>query len=392
MAKALRNNNNSGLAALVLLIVPFSIYILLYVLPLGSVMVLSVDNGDLSARFSNYSAQIGQEDKDKRAAALLQDMAAMNAREQGESARMLNQEQSGFRSLFLNTSRKAATIEPTHQGLVDTDKKWAEQVYWDTLDRNAERYTWRHFQKVTGLKTDDTGALSISDGDDIYLQIMLRTLIISLQVMVLTLAIGYPLAYAVANGSKRLANIVLMVVLLSFWTSVLVRTTAWVVLLQTNGLLNNLLIWLGIITEPLQLIFNRFGTLVAMTHVLLPFAIIPIMNVMRTIPRSQRDASLSLGAGGIETFLRVYFPQTLRGVVVGGGTVFILALGFYVAPALTGGPGDQMLSFYIADFIKKSLNWGMAAALSMLLLGCVLMLLTAYGSFRWLVLNKRSKV
>lgn len=392
MAKTIRKNNSTGLAALFLLIVPFSIYILLYVMPLGSVMVLSVDNGDLSSRFKIYSSQIGRDDKDVRAAALLQDMAAMNAREQGETARMLNQEQSGFRSLFLNTSRKAASIEPTHQGLIVVDKKWDDQVYWDTLDRNAERFTMRHFQKTTGLKTDLSGALTISEGDDIYLRIMLRTLVISLQVMALTLLMGYPLAYAVANGSKRVGNIILMVILLSFWTSILVRTTAWVVLLQTHGLLNTALIWLGLITEPLQLIFNRFGTLVAMTHVLLPFAIIPIMNVMRTIPKSQRDASLSLGAGKMETFLRVYFPQSLRGVIVGGGTVFILALGFYVAPALTGGPGDQMLSFYIADFIKKSLNWGMAAALSMLLLGSVVVLLSAYGVFRWLSVKKRSTV
>ena len=391
MAKAARKHSSS-LAAVVLLLVPVTIYILLYVIPLGSVMKLSVDNGDLSTRLTNYGARIGQEDKDARAAALLMDMAAMSPREQGESARMLNQEQNGFRSLFLNTSRKAASLEPTHQALVALDKKWDDEAYWNVLDRNAERYTWRHFQKATGLKIDHEGKLKSADGDDIYLQIMGRTLVISLQVTALTLLIGYPISYAVANGSRKLGHIVLMVVLLSFWTSILVRTTAWVVLLQTNGLLNTFLIWLGIITEPLQLIFNRFGTLVSMTHVLLPFAIIPMLNVMRTIPKSQRDASLSLGAGRIETFLRVYFPQSLRGVIVGGGTVFILALGFYVTPALTGGPGDQMLSFYIADFIKKSLNWGMAAALSMLLLGCVLLLLGVYGTLRWAVANKGSKI
>ncbi|MDR0809978.1 MAG: ABC transporter permease [Gemmobacter sp.] len=161
------------------------------------------------------------------------------------------------------------------------------------------------------------------------------------------------------------------------------RTTAWVVVLQTNGLVNKLLATLGLIAEPLQLIFNRFGTVVAMTHVLLPFAILPIMNVMRQIPAAQSDASRSLGAGPVETFLRVYFPQTLRGVGVGGGTVFILALGFYVTPALVGGPGDQMLSYYIADFVQKQLNWGMAATLSVLLMICVLLMLGLIGAMRW---------
>lgn len=391
MATAVRGNRNTA-AAFLLLLVPVTIYILLYILPLGSVMKLSVDNGDLSTRLSHYSERIGDEDKDARAAALLKDMAAMSGRDQGESARLLNQEQNGFRSLFLNTSRKAATLEPTHAALVAFDKKWDDESYWSTLDRNAERFTWRHFQKTTGLKADESGNISLAKGDDIYIQIMGRTLMISLQVTALTLLIGYPLAYAIANGSKSLGSFVLMVVLLSFWTSILVRTTAWVVLLQTNGLLNSFLIWLGFITEPLQLIFNRFGTLVSMTHVLLPFAIIPILNVMKTIPKSQRDASLSLGAGRIETFIRVYFPQSFRGVIVGGGTVFILALGFYVTPALTGGPGDQMLSFYIAEFIKKSLNWGMAAALSMLLLGAVLLLLSVYGAIKWMLTSRGGKI
>ena len=391
MSTAVRIKRNS-IAATLILFIPVAIYIFLYVLPLGSVMKLSVDNGDLSTRLSNYSAQIGAGDKDARAAALLADMAAMSSREQGESARLLNQEHNGFRSLFLNTARKAKDIQPTHAGLVAFDAKWNDEAYWETLNRNAARYTLRHFQKTTGLKVDSEGNLGVAEGDDIYLQIMLRTLVISLQVTVLTLLVGYPIAYAVANSPKKFGNAILAIVLLSFWTSILVRTTAWVVLLQTNGLINNLFIWLGIISEPLQLIFNRFGTLVSMTHVLLPFAIIPILNVMRTIPKSQRDASLSLGAGPIETFIRVYFPQSLRGVIVGGGTVFILALGFYVTPALTGGPSDQMLSFYIADFIKKSLNWGMAAALSMLLLAAVILLLSIYGSIRWMLTTRGSKI
>jgi putative spermidine/putrescine transport system permease protein len=391
MSTAVRIKRNS-IAATLLLILPVAIYIFLYVLPLGSVMKLSVDNGDLSTRLSNYSVQIGAGDKDARAAALLADMAAMSSREQGQSARLLNQEHNGFRSLFLNTARKAKEIQPTHSGIVAFDAKWNDEAYWETLNRNAARYTLRHFQKTTGLKVDSEGNLGLAEGDDIYLQIMMRTLVISLQVTALTLLVGYPIAYAVANSPKKFGNAILAIVLLSFWTSILVRTTAWVVLLQTNGLINNLFIWLGIISEPLQLIFNRFGTLVSMTHVLLPFAIIPILNVMRTIPKSQRDASLSLGAGPIETFIRVYFPQSLRGVIVGGGTVFILALGFYVTPALTGGPSDQMLSFYIADFIKKSLNWGMAAALSMLLLAAVIFLLSVYGSIRWMLSTRGSKI
>ncbi|WP_414473905.1 ABC transporter permease [Microvirga sp. M2] len=371
----MRNAYGSRIAALLLLVVPVAIYMMAYLAPLLSIVSLSVDNGTLSDRFVQLSAVIEAEDRDKRAAALLGDLTSMDPRERAEAARMLNQELGGFRSLLIDTGKAAERIDPTMAGLVAFDPRWKEQAYWDVLSRNLARFTWRHFQKATGFKPDGTGRLQLAEGDDIYLRIMMRTLVIALQVGGLTLLIGYPLAYAAATGSRRLSGFILTAVLLSFWTSILVRTTAWVVLLQSDGLINNLLLNLRLITEPLQLIFNRFGTVVSMTHVLLPFAILPMMNVMRTIPTSQGDASRSLGAGPVETFLRVYFPQSLRGVFVGGGTVFILSLGFYITPALTGGPGDQMVSYYIADFVKKSLNWGMASVLSVILLTSVVLLL-----------------
>lgn len=360
-----------------LLILPLVIYAALYLLPLISIGSLSVDNGDLSDRFSRLSAHFGTDApvNDAAAAALLADLQGMDSRDRAEAGRMFNQEKQGFRSLLIDTGKAADDIPPTLDGLTAFDPRWGEPSWWEVLERNVEPVTWRHVQKATGIKPDGQGGFAIVPGDDIYLRILVRTFVIAGQVTLLTLLLGYPLAYAVANGTPRVRAVVLVAVLLSFWTSILVRTTAWVVLLQTNGLLNGLLIRLGIVAEPLQLIFNRFGTVVAMTHVLLPFAILPMMNVMRTIPAAQTDASRSLGAGPVETFLRVYFPQTLRGVAVGGGTVFILALGFYVTPALTGGPGDQMLSYYIADFVKKGLNWGMASVLSLMLLASVILML-----------------
>ena len=386
MTAATRKPGGARLAALVLLALPLATYIFLYLMPIGSVIALSVENGELGQGLPHVRAA-GDRDPDALAAALKADMTAMERGQQASVARELNQELSGFRSLFLNTARKADGIEPSRAGFVAFDPHWAEEKYWTIITENSGTTTPRHFLRATGLILDADGRIT-SGGDDIYLQIMLRTLVIAIQVTVVTLLISYPLAYAVANAPRRLAAFVLIAVLLSFWTSILVRTTAWVILLQTAGLVNTFLLWTGLITEPLQLIFNRFGAIVAMTHVLLPFAIIPMMNVMRTIPTSQVDASRSLGAGPIESFLRVYFPQTLRGVAVGGGTVFILTLGFYITPALTGGPKDQMLSFYIADFVKRSLNWGMASALSVLLLSAVLLLVLLYGLVRWIVTRK----
>ncbi|MHA6688537.1 ABC transporter permease [Mesorhizobium sp. A556] len=381
-----RKPGGARLVALVLLAVPLAVYAFFYLMPLGSTFSLSIDNGEIGRGLTQFRAS-DPSDRDEQAAALLADMQAMDSGQQATAARELNQELSGFRSLFLNTARNADKIEPDVAGLIAFDPRWGEERYWNTMERNSSRFTWRHYQQATGLRVDIDGGLSRS-GDDIYMQIMLRTLVMAAQITVVTLLIGYPLAYAAANASPRFATLVLVIVLMSFWISILVRTTAWVVLLQTNGLVNGFLLWVGLISEPLQLIFNRFGVIVSVTHVTLPFAVIPIMNVMRTIPKSQTDASLSLGAGPIESFLRVYFPQTLRGVLVGGGTVFVLTLGFYITPALTGGPRDQMVAFYIAEFVNRTLNWGMASALSVMLLGMVIALAASFGAVRLLMARK----
>lgn len=387
MSATTRKPGGARLASILLLAIPLAVYLLLYLMPLASTVALSVDNGEIGRSLTRFQAA-DPADRDAQAAGLLADMQAMERGQQATAARELNQELSGFRTLFLNAARSADQIEPSAAGMAAFDPRWAEDNWWRVLEANASRWTSRHFQKATGIERGPDGSLSRS-GDDIYMQIMLRTVVIAAQVTVVTLLIGFPLAYAAANARPGLARLVLVAVLMSFWISILVRTTAWVVLLQTNGLVNGALLWLGVVSEPIQLIFNRFGAVVSMTHVLLPFAVIPMMNVMRTIPKSQNDASRSLGAGPIESFLRVYLPQTYRGIAVGGGTVFILTLGFYITPTLTGGPSDQMVAYYIAEFIKRSLNWGMASALSVLLLGMVLVIAAAFGGLRWLSARRR---
>lgn len=382
---------NSTMAALLLLALPVLAYVVLYLLPLASIGGLAVDNSTLSQRFPTTSAAFREnaEVDDTKVAALLADLQAMLKKERAEVARNFNQELGGMRSLVIDTGNAADKIAPSLDALVEFNPMWGESAPWDVVRRNVDPITWRHVQKATGIKPTADGGYAVAEGDDIYLRITLRTFAISFQVTLLTLLLGYPLAYAVVTGTKRTQAIVLMAVLLSFWTSILVRTTAWVVLLQTDGLLNHFLLWLHVISKPLQLIFNRFGTVAAMTHVLLPFAILPIINVMRTIPAVQTQASRSLGAGPIESFLRVYFPQSFRGVAVGGGIVFILALGFYITPALTGGPGDQMLSWYIADFVRKGLNWGMASVLSLILLACIIAMIAIGAGIRWLLFRPK---
>ena len=195
--------------------------------------------------------------------------------------------------------------------------------------------------------------------------------------MLLCLLLGYPVAYLLATLPLRYSNLLMIMVLLPFWTSLLVRTTAWIAILQSQGVVNDLLVWIGITGDEsrFSLIYNMTGTIVAMTHILLPFMILPLYSVMKTIPPSYMRAARSLGARPTRAFIKVYMPQTIPGVGAGGLLVFILAIGYYITPALVGGQDGQLM---IAYHMQKSLNWSLAAALGGILLAGVLLLYWAY--------------
>ena len=192
--------------------------------------------------------------------------------------------------------------------------------------------------------------------------------------------LGYPVAWLLANLSNRTSNLLLILVLLPFWTSLLVRTSAWKVMLQNQGVINDLLVWIGLITDDsrLEIINNQFGTIVAMTHILLPFMILPMYSVMKTIPPSYLRAAKSLGATNWTAFWRVYFPQSVPGIGAGSILVFILAIGYYITPEIVGGTDGIFISNRIAYHISSSLNWGLASALGAILLGVVLILYWVY--------------
>src|SRR5439155_17163658 len=213
----------------------------------------------------------------------------------------------------------------------------------------------------------------------IFRNIFIRTLGISVGVTLATLLLGFPVAYLLATLPLRTSNLLMIMVLLPFWTSLLVRTTAWVVLLQEHGVINDALLSLHILAPPAALIFNRFGTVVAMTHIQLPFTLLPIYSVMKTISPTHVRAARSLGAGPFYAFWRVYFPQTVPGIAAGCLLTFILSLGYYITPALVGGPNDQMISYFVALYTNIELNWGMASALGAMLLGATMILFLLYN-------------
>jgi putative spermidine/putrescine transport system permease protein len=309
----------------------------------------------------------------------------------GRIATRLNYDRSGMRSLSMKTGRKLSRLlkdgdvpDDWRATLLEADKKWGKGEYWATIRNAGSPFTTTFYLKAVDHQFDTMREIiPVAETSQLYLllgwdSVWVRTLWISFLVTAFCVLLGYPVAYLLANLPLRTSNLLMILVLLPFWTSLLVRTTAWVVVLQTQGVLNDTLMLLGLVDERIQLIFNRFGVIVAMTHILLPFMILPIYSVMKTIPPSFARASLSLGATPWTTFWRVYFPQSLPGIGAGGLLVFILALGYYITPSLVGGPTDQLVSYFIADHTNRSLNWGLASALGGILLAGVLIVYLVY--------------
>jgi putative spermidine/putrescine transport system permease protein len=199
-------------------------------------------------------------------------------------------------------------------------------------------------------------------------------------VTVACLLLGYPVAYLMANLPLRTSNLLLILVLMPFWTSLLVRTTAWIAMLQGQGVMNDLFVAFGVANDEdrFSLIYNKTGTLIAMTHIMLPFMIMPLYSVMKTISPAYVRAAKSMGATNWTAFWKVYFPQSVPGIGAGSLLVFILAIGYYITPALVGGQDGQMISNIIDFHMRKSLNWNLAAALGFVLLVFVLFFFWIY--------------
>ncbi|TNC50204.1 ABC transporter permease [Rubellimicrobium rubrum] len=263
---------------------------------------------------------------------------------------------------------------------IDDDDAWGEPAIWNTLRAFAPRVTPGYYLNAVDLQMTPDGIAPRAEGDRIYVQLFIRTMVMSMLITASCILLGYPVAYLLASLPMRSANLLMILVLLPFWTSLLVRTSAWKVLLQQQGVINDLLVWVGVIGNDgrLVMINNQTGTIIAMTHILLPFMILPLYSVMKGIPPSFVRAAKSLGANDWTAFWRVYFPQSVPGIGAGSILVFILSIGYYITPELVGGTKGVFISNRIAYHISDSLNWGLAAALGTILLAMVLLLYWAY--------------
>ncbi len=299
------------------------------------------------------------------------------------AAKRLNYALNGFRTILASTARNLkAAPEPgtAKEALVRINPAWRERKTWAAIKGAVGPMTTFYLLAALDLTRNVDGAIVAAPPDQaIYRDVFARTFIISFGVTTLCLILGFPVAYLLATLPPGRSNLLMIFVLLPFWTSLLVRTCAWIVLLQSKGVVNDSLRWLGIIDEPLRLIYNRFGVCVAMTHVLLPFMILPLYSSMKAISPAYMRAAASLGAPPVTAFLRIYLPQTLPGIGAGSLLVFILALGYYITPALVGGGADQMISYFIALYTTETANWGLASALGAMLLFATLVLGVVYG-------------
>jgi len=295
--------------------------------------------------------------------------AALEERRIGLVAQRLNFEQPGLRALLLRTARAGASLAAApREGLLALDPRWGDPATWSLLRGASGPVTPLYLLRAVDLRVGAGGIVAVPADEAIFVTLFLRTLWISVIVTLACIVLAYPVAATLAALPERLGAAGLLLVLVPFWTSLLVRTTAWFVLLQREGPLNAAALALGLVEHPLQLIGTRFALLVAMVHVLLPFAILPAYAVMKRLDPALLRAAASLGAPPWQRFLRVHLPLSLPGVASGGAMVFLLSVGFYITPALVGRPRDQMVASLIAFFMNQTVNWGMAAALSLMLL------------------------
>jgi len=366
---------------------------LTFLVPLGALLVRAVENPEVADTLVHTGKALSGWDRkalppDEVFQALVTDLNAMPETAQaGVLARRLNTEVSGARSLIMNTYRAKLDIASLSAAqvkdkLLEQDARWAELPYWLAIAKNSSRWTPDYLLTSLDLKRDAQGDIvKVGPEEAAFSAILLRTFSISAVVTLVCILIGYPLAFWLSTLSARRANLMMILVLLPFWTSVLVRIAAWIVLLQTNGLVNRFLMFTGLTDSPVPLLFNRLGVIIAMVHILLPFMILPLFSVMKSVPPNFVRAAVSLGSSPLAAFFRIYVPQTYPGIAAGGLLVFITSIGYYVTPALLGGAGDQMLSYYVAQYTNVEINWGMACALGSVLLITTLALYTVYRRF-----------
>ena len=376
-----------------LLVAPLLLFVLItFAVPIGQMLYLSINNPIFSDNMPRVTAYLktnpikGVPGEEAFTALALDLVDAKKNRTAARVGVRVNYSRPGSTSLFKSSARQAVKFEgpPYKEKFLEFNKDWDDLHLWRVIERAASSQTMSFYAAALDLTYDANGDLvRVAPERRIYVRLFIKTFALSAVIAFLCLLLGYPVAHLLSTLPLRYSNLLMILVLLPFWTSLLVRTTSWITLLQSQGVINDLLVIVGLVSENdrIQMMYNQFGTIVAMTHILLPFMILPLYSVMKTIPRDYVRAARSLGATSTTAFLKVYFPQTIPGIGAGFLLVFILAIGYYITPALVGGSSGQLISNQIAFHMQESLNWSLAAALGAILLLGVLVLYWLYDRF-----------
>ena len=373
-----------------LLVLPLALFITVtFVIPIISMLTRSVDDKQINTVIPKTFELYKQWDQkelpsEEMYASLFNEIMTADKRQVGKASTRMNYSKSGWKSLIKKSKRKFKKIEegPYKEQMIAIDKKWADMEYWKALGQMVDPITFGYYLNAVDLKYDSNKKIVRQpEKRRIYNYTWYKTIKISVLVTLFCLILGYPIAHLLATLPLKLSNLLMIFVLLPFWTSLLVRTVSWIVILMQNGIFNNILVWAGIVSDDnrIQLIYNETGTLIAMTQILLPFMVLPLYSVMKTIPPSYMRAALNLGAQPMHAFYRIYMPQTVPGISAGGLLVFVLAIGYFITPELVGGSDGQLIGHWIAYHLKSSLNWGLCSALGTILLVAMLVLYWVYN-------------
>ncbi|TCM74957.1 ABC transporter permease [Rhizobium sp. BK068] len=371
-----------------MLVAPLLLFVVItFIVPIGQVLFRSISNNGFSQTAPHlaawFEANPSKTPPDEAAfAALAADLDVMRRdRTAGSAGTRLNDVIPGARSLFTSTARSAADIAPPFKDtLVAKDARWEDPRLWHAMRSASSPYSFDYYIIAADRQRDAEGHIVPAPQERrLYVGLFAKTFWQSGFITLLCLVLAFPIAHLIATVRPSTANLLLILVLLPFWTSLLVRTSSWIVLLQGQGVVNDVLVAMGIVDTDhrLALIYNNVGTIIVMTHVLLPFMVLPLYSVMRMINPAYVRAARSLGATSWTAFRRVYLPLTLPGVGAGSLLVFILAVGYYITPALVGGADGQLISNMIQYHLGAS-NWSLAAALAFILLVGVMILYWIY--------------
>ena len=373
------------------LVLPLALFLLVtFLAPLYEILSQSVRDEEVGRIWPRVSVALadwnGTVPEEPVFAALAADMKASQAEKTTALAsRRLNYALSGGRTLISSTARKIAGLEAKpengwKQEFISLNAAWDDAETWQAIYQASGPVSTFYLLAAFDRKMNARGEIVQAPKENrIYLAILLRTFTVAATVTAICLLLAFPVAYFLANGPKRAAALVMVLVLLPLWTSLLVRTAAWVVLLQDQGLINKALEAMHLISGPLPLIFNRVGVVIAMVHVSLPYMVLPIYATMAAIKPEYMRAAISLGAKPRTAFRRIYLPLTSPGLAAGTLLVFIMSLGYYITPALVGGASDQMVSYFISYYTTDAVNWGLAGALAAILILATALLYLVYS-------------